>query len=448
MIKKLFIILILAIFLSISTTGSGSFDPVTQRKIVIGKFEQDGDGTYAYLGKTLQKLVISAASRIPFLTLTDDERRVLEEIVRSRSDDEKTPSTGIAIGYRLAPVLEEGEPRIDEFPIFINGRYSVFQVAKAGAGGEVVPLKALEKKKSGEILKVTINVKNFLTLTTGPEYLFEADLNEFLNSPDTYLIPFIKQLIRYTAYTASIKATPRDAIILVDRKPAGAGVADQLLLTPGYHLVEVRLEGYNDYYDMVYITEDGFTREIHLKEIAVKQGPVVESSVPETMVYIDGSFKGFTSINFSPERANQTITLIKDGYRNTSIPMSIYGKETGELEIRMVEPVEYIGSQHRAELHRKCSRILYHSGLGIMGLAIFSGTLTTLNKQRADLYRGINEEDYNNALKKTTFYSALTASSLIIGGGVFTLSFVELLRYFNFYSNRKGIKAQDKQKNR
>jgi len=446
--KKLYIILILAILLSFYTRASGNFNPAIQRKVVIGEFNYEGDGLYAYLGKTLRKLITSTALKIPFLTLTDDERRILEEIVRSRSEDKTATPTGEVVGYRLEPIIEEGEPRADEFPIFIHGRYRVLQAAKGGVGGKEASDNVSEKKSSGEIIQVTIDVQNFLTRTKAPEYIFEADLNEFLNNPGTYLIPFIKQLIRYNTFTVSFKASPQDAIILVDRKPAGVGAVDQMLLTPGYHLIEARLGGYSDYSDMVYISKDGFVKEINLKEIAVKQGYMVESSIDEARIYVDGIFKGFTPLELPPGRANQTITLIKDGYRNTSIPLSIYGKETGELEITMVEPGEYIGTRDKAELHRKRSRILYRSGLGMMGVAIFSGTQTTLNRQRADLYRGINEERYNDALKKTTFYSALTASSLIIGGGVFTLSFVELLRYFNFYSTRKGIKTEDNPGNR
>lgn len=446
--KKLYIIFIFAIFISIYTRGFGSFNPAIQRKVVIGAFTYEGEGSYAYLGKTIQKLVTSTALKIPFLILTEDERRILEEIVRSRSEDKTIPSKEVTIGYRLEPIIEEGEPRADEFPIFIHGRYRVLQAAKGKFRDKEASDKVSEKKSSGETIQVTIDVQNFLTKTKAPEYTFEAELNEFLNTPDTYLIPFIKQLVRYTIFTVSIKVTPQDATILIDRKPAGVGAVDQMLLTPGYHLIEAKLGGYSDYSDTIYVFEDGFVKEITLKEIAVKPALVVESSVPEVSIYIDGSFKGFTPLELYPGRANQTITLIKDGYRNRSMPLSIYGKETGEIKITMVEPGEYIGTRDEAELHRKRSRILYRSGLGMMGLAIFSGTQTTLNRQRADLYRGINEERYNDALKKTTFYSALTASTLIIGGGVFTLSFVELLKYFNFYSTRKGIKTGNNSGNR
>ncbi len=433
--KKACTALILSVFLLVNGTGLCNYNPLEQRKIVVGGFEYEGEGPYGYLGKALQKLLISTASRIPFIALTDEERRLLKEFSRTEEFQKKFPGLRGPGGYRLEPLIEEGEPAAGEYPLFIHGSYRVFQEGGEGAGSGGV----MGKKAPEETLSLTVRSHNFMTGSSNPDYLIETDLNEFLNAPDRFLIPFINQLLRYKTYTVSISTDPPDGIIFVDHRLAGIGNAGSLLLTPGYHRIDVRLKGYEDYSDMVWVSGDGFLRQVHLKKAEGKFRYRAESNVEKAEVYIDGTFAGPAPLGFAMEEPDTTLTLIKEGYRSVSIPLSGLGSDRGELLLTMVRPDEHKSLLGEAEAHRKRSRLLYRAGLGMMGLTIISGVQTTLNRQKADLYRGINEERYDAAVQKTTLYTALTASSLLIGGGIFTLSFIQILRYFKLYSDGESL---------
>ena len=75
----------------------------------------------------------------------------------------------------------------------------------------------------------------------------------------------------------------------------------------------------------------------------------------------------------------------------------------------------------------------------VSAILIEPSTGQVLYEQNADLYSGSDQQRYEDSLKKASTYGTLTAVSVVAAVGLFTFSFVEMVRYFNLYgSSRTG----------
>jgi len=72
----------------------------------------------------------------------------------------------------------------------------------------------------------------------------------------------------------------------------------------------------------------------------------------------------------------------------------------------------------------------------MLGASILLGVQKTLYDQKADLY-GIREDNdrYRNSLSTADTLFYLTAASSAVTAGIFTFSFLRLLKYFTLYGS-------------
>ena len=74
----------------------------------------------------------------------------------------------------------------------------------------------------------------------------------------------------------------------------------------------------------------------------------------------------------------------------------------------------------------------------MLGASILLGREKTLYDQNEDL----DGDRYKGLGLKTNIFTYLTAASSIITGGIFALSFIEMIRYFNRYSSTPGSSGE------
>ncbi|MCK5570400.1 MAG: hypothetical protein KAJ15_11830, partial [Spirochaetes bacterium] len=79
------------------------------------------------------------------------------------------------------------------------------------------------------------------------------------------------------------------------------------------------------------------------------------------------------------------------------------------------------------------------TGLGMLGASIILGTKKTLYHQEADLYRETKPRRYYQAsMDASRVFLYLTVTSSVITGGIFTYSFIQIIKYFTLYSPEAG----------
>jgi hypothetical protein len=406
-------LLSLLILLCCSSTVWSDINPFQQRKIVIQGFENRGEKEYDYVGEAIANSVYDYALSIQFLTLTDVERAALKRLSVLEKYGEQFEEAGGKVGYRLEPaVVREAEPMaaFDDTAVYIYGFYEVVSEKKA-----------------------TLSIAAYSSLTgeESTRYQTEDELNGIIRNPESFLVGFFRQFLKYKTHTAVLSTEPGNALIFIDEKLIGVGEARGVLVTPGDHRITVIKDGFRSFSDIIHVREDDFSKKVVLKEEAMK-GPIEYAVTPPgTRIYTGERYAGSSPASFELREQDRTVTFIKEGYARRTVPFE-------EIEDKSTYEASLITSEIKAKLledaerHKKGSQTLYYTGLGMVGVSILLGIEKTAYQQRADLYRD-DSGRYNEAFSTATTLGYLTAASAAVTAGIFIFSFIELLQYFHLY---------------
>ena len=221
----------------------------------------------------------------------------------------------------------------------------------------------------------------------------------------------------------------------------GRGYIEDILLPVGYHRITVKKEGFLDYSDTFYINDDGFHYRATLEKGELTRKLNINTVPPDAQVYIGERYQGNTPIEIMITDKQFTITIIKDEYKEKIIHSSAISKEVTSdeyvVELTLLPLIEEEIQYKSAEKHKRNSKILAITGFGMLGVSILLGVESTLFEQKADLHK-INgdQDDYEEAQTRANMFAILTVASAAVTGGVFTLSFFQLKKYFTLYSSQ------------
>jgi hypothetical protein len=417
-------LILLTAFLFVSQAVFGDFNIFSQRKIIIGDFENRGSSKYDYIGNSLGTAVYSYILLIPFITVSDRERSFLEYL--SGTDEFKTDfiNAGNVIGYRLVPDIERrpitgtSVPFAERsWPLYIYGSYRVL---------------------TEDDVSVSFFVYNSMTGSMTSEYRTQTTLYSLLNEPHTYLIPFFKNFLKYSIYTATIEAVPADSLIFIDDRLVGIGAARNILIPRGQHRLTIRSDGYKVYTDFINVTDDKFYKQVELKVFENPRRLLLITDPGEADVYLNEEFIGKTPLELTLSDDNQILTLVKEGHDRLVMNTKSISPDVKTLKLKLTETELTAKRYAEAEKHLKRSKILSYTGIGMLGMSIFLGTEKTLFDQKADLYRGSAPNRFEDARLKADVFTYLTVASSVITSGIFAYSFIEMIRYFNLYSQTSG----------
>jgi hypothetical protein len=410
------------IFLFITQTLAADFNIFQQRKIVIGEFQNLGDPDYDYISESLGTRVYTYFILIPFITVDDDERAFLEDLSKTKEFNSAFIEAGDVVGYRLSPDIEQraftgiGQPYSERsWPMYVYGSYKVL---------------------TEDDTRVSLYVYNSMTGRLMADYKTQTTLYSLLNEPHTYLIPFFKHFLKYTIYTATIETEPEDSLIFIDERLVGIGSAQNILIPRGQHRLTIKSDGYRDYTDFINVTDDGFYSWVELKETEAQRTLMVVTDPSEADVYLNDEFLGKTPLEINLSEGYQTMTFVKEGYDRLIVSTTNLSPDEKTLNLKLVTSKLTQDRYLQAETHLKRAKILSYTGVGLLGVSIFLGTEKTLYDQKADLYRGTSR--YEDSRQKANLFTYLTIASSIITGGIFTFSFMEMIRYFNRYGETPG----------
>jgi len=413
---KKFISLLLSFSFLFCCTNVYGFTPSKERRIVIGEFENTGDSAYDYLGSVILETLASSASRIPFVTLTDEERKTL-----SRAIGDTT------INYRLEPAVSTGEIDPAEYPVVIYGHYHVDETSK-------------ETDEDGTVRRIGLDIRVYdhLTGSRAPEYELITDLDLFIRDPVVQITDFLRGFVGYKTHTAVLTAEPQDALIFLDGALRGVGKVTDLILTPGEHRITVKRKGYSGYSDIIYVDRDDFSAHVRLEPVPSRVVYRFMSNVDGASVYLDEAYVGETPLTVTAEAGHHTVSFIKEGYVAETFSLHRLEEKYVLLTAGLLTPGGESSLFSDAETHRKRARVLSWFGIGTLGAAVLLGTASTLNTQRADLYEMNGDERASRARSRSVLYRTLTITSLTGAASIFTFSFLQTLKYFNLYNRSTG----------
>jgi len=422
--KKICTVLMIALFIAVHGTGTiygtdtGDFNIFLERKIIVGPLENLGDEKYGYLYESLRDQLALLISDAPFIVPTDQERAFLYTLSLKEEYEKAFAQTEGKILYRMSPFVLKGELNAEDFPFHVFGSYLVYK----------------PEGIADAILDLRIDVYNTITGTERDSIHLEGTLSDYIDAPREFLYPFLPQFLRYTIHRATFTAEPLEALIFVDDRLMGIGEARNILVTPGLHRLTVKSEGYLEYRDLVQVTEDGFTRHVTLQKEQRLIRYLITSTPEAAQVYLDEKYQGETPISIAVSPSNRTLTLSKEGYRTESVAVQNLPLAGGSLNFGLIEAGIDKELREKADRHQKRSRVLAWTGLGVLGSSIFFGVMSTLKQQEADLYQGSDPGRSADAQKASNLYTTFLYSSLVLAGGIFTISFVETVQYFKIYN--------------
>jgi hypothetical protein len=396
-----------------------------QRLIAVETFENTGDARYSSLSDVFSSSFYTYALTVSTITLSDEERSFLQSLSVEEGYKDAFAEAGEQIRYRLAPKVVMGKGDEGAFPLSIHG---FFRVDPAGRDeGDV------------ETVRLTALAYNTMTRRTDVEYTLDRPLADILRQPESYLVPFFRELLRYRAFTATILAEPEDALIYIDERLVGVGRAREVLIPSGPHRLGVKRRGFRDYTALFSAEKDGTVTAVKLAALEKTRALRFVSSPEGAELYIDERFAGLTPVEVLTSGEERSFIFVKEGYRHRLLTHLDIPPGGGEVEVSLI-PLNVIEDlSAKAERYRKRANVSYGGGIGMLALAIFFGTQKTLFEQKADLYNGTDPQRYKDALRSARTYGALTAASAAASAGLFTFSFVEMVRYFNLYgSGRTG----------
>ncbi len=418
-------ILFIFIFLFVTSPGLCEFNIFQQRNVIIGEFSNKGDTEYDYLADSLRTRIYTYALSIPFLTLTDEERLFLEELSIRDEFEDAFLAADSKISYRMIPLIEKGTLtyRYQSFserrwPIYIHGNFTVI---------------------SEEEIYLEIYAHNGITGRKNRLYQTQITLYSLINEPHTYLIPFFKIFLQYKVYSASIDAVPQDSYIFIDERLVGIGSAKNIFLPQGQHRLSVIREGYIKYTDFINLNEDGFFTSVELQEIKKRRSFSIFTDPVGADIYMDEQFMGITPLELKLTGNYHTFTIIKKGYSQVIVSSLSLPHDQDILDVKLISPDITEKQYHQAETHLKRAKISAITGLGMLGASIILGTKKTLYHQEADLYRETKPRRYYQAsMDASRVFLYLTVTSSVITGGIFTYSFIQIIKYFTLYSPEAG----------
>jgi hypothetical protein len=301
----------------------------------------------------------------------------------------------------------------DEFPLVISGSYRV----------ETSP-------REPETLFLEVQAVDTLTGEEEASHRGSLPLAAFLEDPSPAVRSLFQELLRFRSIQIHLEVTPADALIFLDGDPVGTG-SFQGLVPPGIHRVTARREGYREYSDLVRM-EERTSMRIQLEPGPRRRSILVDTDVEGTTVYLDNRPVGTTPLEVAAPPQG-TITLVKEGYVTEMVPLEQVpaGKKLLYVSMRPPDLVEALRT--RAEEHRTRARLYSFAGFGLLALAVLFGVEATLNRQRADLYEGSDPERYDQALRASSTFRALSVSSSLLTGGSLMLSFHHTVSSFRAY---------------
>jgi len=410
--KKVFRISFLLLLFSTEVVAASNFNPFKERKIVIGEFINHGENKYDYLGESLRNIIYNYALTVSVITLTDDEIEGLKILSKIEKYKKLFSEAGEKISYRLKPLIEKGMAVTGDYPIYIQGSYDVI---------------------NEDNVLIEIMASNALIEKVIVSYQIKVNLLNIVDEPWAWLIPFFRDFLRYKAYTFTVQSVPYDSLIFLDGKLIGVGVARNILVAPGLHRVSVKKKGYYGYSDIIKINKDGYFKTIELREEEKNRELYICTVPANSRIYVDEKLSGESPLTIYLSGGIHTLTFKKDGYLEKTLRYNTVPDERERLNVSLIEINKEQSAYSLSESHKRISKALYYTGMGFLGLSIIFGAESTLNAQRADLYKESNEDIYRSSLKNKALFSYLTIASSMVMGGVFTFSFVELLKYFKYY---------------
>ncbi len=134
---------------------------------------------------------------------------------------------------------------------------------------------------------------------------------------DIKLVP-IQQVVNGTL---EINVSPASAYVYVDGENVGTG-NQVLTVSPGYHTVVVKRDGYQTYYNNSVVVNAGLTTTLNVQLIPLTANIYIHSQ-PYVKIYIDGVFAGGTGYD-----GYLYLTGVKVGYHSIKFEKSWYISQT------------------------------------------------------------------------------------------------------------------------
>ncbi len=380
---------------------------VSQVDFVISGFKNAGPDKYLYLKTPLTSALEEGLKRVPFFTLTDDQR---VQIKNSICFLEKGSDPVVIIKNKLEPVITRNSIGGGYLTIRFSGIYRVSE-------------DYIEIWVSAESREISFYIIN---------YYLKVRISEFIEDPEATFIPFVKSILNYRVFEANFFSTSDNSLIFIDEKLVGFGNARHILLEPGIHKLLVISEGYTTYHEIINVNNDGFSKIINLNKYLNTKKIEIVTEPSEVEVYLNEKYIGLTPLNIYLNDEDVSITLKKEGYEDRVIYLKKSDKNN--INVKMVASRVINKKRIIAEKNRNISRILYYSGLGLSFLAVISGSTATYYNQKSELYRDIDNSESDKAERLSHIYTGLTVASSALAVIVFTFSFEKLLSYFNLYA--------------
>jgi hypothetical protein len=423
--KKFFVLLSVMLFISVHGTSVhgtdlGDFNIFTDRMIVLDPIENLGESDDDFLVEALTEQLRLLLVKAPFIALTDRERTFLITLSMDEEYAEDFSQTDGSIRYRLKPHVQIGPADATHFPLHVTGGYRIL----SGEG----------EASGTQLLEVRIDVHNNMTDSDYDQVVLSGSFGDFIHDPQEFFFPFLSRFLRYTIYRIHLSSEPADAFIWVDDQFAGIGSTSNIIVTPGLHRITVSRDGYREYRDLVQVSRDGFTKHVILQPQSGLTQYNLTTTPDGVSVFLDVDFIGSTPLSVSVGPNNSTLTLSKEGYRTESIIVADLPSQAATLHVNLLPEALQEELNARAERQLKWAKGLSYAGIGLLISSIFFGIQKTSKQQEADLY-GISDPDRAaDAQAASNTYNSLLISSLILSGGVFTVSFIKTVQYFNTYN--------------
>ena len=382
---------------------------------MVHDFKNLSGSEYDYLKEPIAISLLNSLKKIPFFTLTPAQKEKIKDYYRVKAGPDSL-LCDIFIRNKLEPLVYRGKREGGILSLDIVGSYAV-------------------DSRNKNIIGIWVKGRNNkLLLDTGLVYL-KADTDLIIRDNYEIFFPFIKSLLNYRVSTVRVSSMPEDSLIFIDGVFCGLGSTGSLLLPAGIHRIRVIHDGYSDYTEIVNISESYFSKFVELN-LLPRKTVLVESIPGGAEVYINEKFVGNTPIEI-PYDKPCVLTLKKDGFNDREYFLHIDSKLTSgySVNLTMVPSDSFSALKQKAERDKKISRVLYYTGLGLVAVSAVLGTQSVLYRQKKELYRNVNNYEYNRAKDLSNI---LGVASFGFGStAVITLSFsfFKIYRYFKLYGS-------------
>ena len=204
-----------------------------------------------------------------------------------------------------------------------SGLVAVFQEMAGSISIKSIPSEAMIHIDGSEVGS-TPAIVNDLSPGTHTVNILKDGYNVWSQSVKIDLIKRseLTAILQETKGSVTIKSTPADGLIFIDGKEAGTSPKTIFDIKVGTHLVEVRIDGYENWSENIEITDKEYNLIATLQE---KTGSIdVQSEPSNATILINGNKVGFT-----PE----TIKNIKPGIHQIEIRADGFGNWSNNVEV-------------------------------------------------------------------------------------------------------------------